>query len=104
MKIIKDVNLLPEYVYIKHERAKKRAIIFFGVVMFILVMVGLYLAPKFIYKNYEEEKQIIKLEIEALSDVQAKIDKLEEIESRKSRKKGALAKVKNEQENYLKKF
>lgn len=97
MKTIKDVNFLPDYIQVKHLRTKKKVILFLCTFFALIITSGFLLIPKLVYGYYEREMYVVDSKLAQLSEVQRKVDILNELNNKKAKKASILNEVNNKQ-------
>lgn len=97
MKIIKDINYLPDYILEKNLRTKKRLILTFWVFVCISVICGFLLAPMAIYGFYEIQIKNVNSQLTALASVEKKANELAEISDISNKKDSLLDRINGNQ-------
>lgn len=97
MRAIKDINFLPDYVLQRQVKAKRNATILAWVFVFAFMAGAFYLTPIQIRKYYVAQKNNELIKLSRLSDVQKKVNALEEFKRNMDKKKNVIGDINKKQ-------
>lgn len=95
--VIKDINFLPENLIENNKRAQKNLGKFVIFTAIVLILAGLLVIPQIIYMYYDAQANSLDLQLKSLSEVQKKVNTLNDLKSQASRKTNAIEEITSSQ-------
>jgi Tfp pilus assembly protein PilN len=93
MMVIKDINFLPDYVYQKQVKLKRKTLTLIYMAAAVLILTGLFGIPKITLSYYQYQEAKSKGELIGLIQLRKKINTLNEIKLNMNQKQNALNEI-----------